>query len=113
MTLFVRHREFHREVDGAIHWISLFPMLRRDFEREGARTFSDSLLLGYIHRGSNKPRFQYCVDSNNDILRVRAIHGDPGGELMDLDLMNHVPIPLRWKEYVYHVGSSFTVNSIP
>ena len=27
-------------------------------------------------------------------------------------MLNHVAIPPRWKEYFYHVGSSFTVNSI-
>ena len=47
-----------RETDGAVHWGSLFPKLRRDFEREGARTFSATRWLGHTHRGSNKSRFQ-------------------------------------------------------
>ena len=113
VTVFVRHRERHREIDGAVHWSSLLMVLRRDFEREGARTFSDSPWLGYIHRGSNTPRFQCSANSNNHRLYVRAIQGHSGGDLIDPELLNHVAIPPRWKEYFYHVGSSFTVNSIP
>ena len=81
-------------------------------ERGGARTFSDSQWLSHFHRGDNKPRFQCCVDSNNNLLHVRTIQCHPGGELMSPELLNQVAIPLRWKEYLYRVGSSFTVNSI-
>ena len=89
-------------------------MPRRDFKRERARTFSDAQWLGHTHRGSNKPRFQYCLDSNNNLLYVRATQGHSGGELIAPELLNQVPIPPRWKELLYHVhvGSSFTVNSI-
>ena len=69
MTALGRHRELeHREFDGAVQWRSLFPKPRRDFDCEGARTFSDCQWMGYLYRGSNKPRFQYCVDSNNNVL---------------------------------------------
>ena len=34
------------------------------------------------------------------------------GQLLDPELSNHVAIPPKWKDYLYHVGSSFTVNSI-
>ena len=46
--------------------------------------------------------FQYCVDSNNKLFYVRDFQG----------VMNHVAISLRWKEFVYHVRISFSVNSI-
>ena len=46
----------NRDIDGAVRWSSLCSKLRREFEKEGARTFTDSQWLGYIHRGSNKPR---------------------------------------------------------
>ena len=43
MKPLVQHRDIDsREIGGAVHWSSLFPKLRRDFERGGARTFSDS-----------------------------------------------------------------------
>ena len=45
VTVFVRHRERHREIDGAVHWSSLSLVLRRDFEREG----SDSQRLGNVY----------------------------------------------------------------
>ena len=57
----------HREIDGTIHWSSLCPKLRRDFEREGARIFSGSQWLGNVQRGRNRPRFQCCADSNNNL----------------------------------------------
>ena len=49
--------------------------------------------LGY------KPRCQYCVDSNENLLYIRAIQGHPGGALVDTELLNYVAIPLGWKEY--------------
>ena len=37
LTALVRHRDIdNREIVGAVHWSSLFPKLRRDFERESA-----------------------------------------------------------------------------
>ena len=107
LTALARHRKIE-----AVHRSALFPQLRRDFEREGARTVSYSQWLGHIYRGSNKPRFQCRVDSNNNLLHVRAIQGHSGGELIAPELLNHVAIPPRWKEYLYHVGSFFAVNSI-
>ena len=37
--------------------------------------------------------------------------GHSGAELIAPELLNQVAIALRWKEYLYHVGSSFTANS--
>ena len=54
----------NRDIDGAVRWSSLCSKLRRDFEKEGARTFSDSQWLGYIHRGSNKPRGTQSIGVN-------------------------------------------------
>ena len=70
------------------------------------RTISDSRWLGHIHRGSNKSRSEYCTNSNNNLLYALAIQDRSGGELIA------VAIPLRWKEFLYHVGRSFTGNSI-
>ena len=53
--------------------------LRREVESEGAQTFSDSQWLGHIFKGSDKPRCQFCVNSNDDLLHVRAIQGHSGG----------------------------------
>ena len=49
LTAPMRHRDIdNREIDGAVHWSSLSPKLRRDFEREGVRTFSDSQWLCHV-----------------------------------------------------------------
>ena len=112
VTIFSRHQELHREIDGAIHWCSLLPMLRREIEIEGAGVFSDSQWLSLKHRGSTMPRFQYCLDSKENIMFIRATQGHSGGALVDQELPNYVAIPLEWKEYLHHVGGSFTEHSI-
>ena len=83
VTVFSRHRKFYREIDGAIYWCSLLLMPRRDFENEGAGTFSESQWLGSIHRWSHKPRFQFREGPNNNLLYIRAIQGHSGGELIE------------------------------
>ena len=55
-------------IDGAIDRCSLLPTLRREFEVEGAGVFSDSQWLSLLHRGSNGPRFQHCMDSNEYLM---------------------------------------------
>ena len=37
---------------------------------------------------------------------IRAIHGHPGGNLIALELMGHVAIPCKWKEFLFHRGCS-------
>ena len=39
---------------------------------------------------SNKPWFQNCTNSNNNLLYVRAIQGYSGGELIAPELVNHL-----------------------
>ena len=42
----------------------------------------------------------------------RAIQGYAGGDVIRPELMGHVTIPLKWKESLYQMGSSFNINSI-
>ena len=65
------------------------PKLRHALQKEGGHTFSDSDWLEYLYNGS----------------------GHTGGELIAPELMNHVAIPLKWKEFL-HRGCSFDVTSI-
>ena len=60
-----------------------------------------------------RPDFNIAKNSNSDLLYVRAIHGHSGEQLIAPELMNHVAIPFRWTEILYHRGSSLNVNSIP
>ena len=41
-----------------------------------------------------------------------TIHGHSGGNLVDSELLDYQEIPLGWKEYILHVGGSFTMHSI-
>ena len=71
----VRYPDFKdRETDGAVHWKSMGPM-RHAFQKEGGYTFSDSQWLDYIWKGCNETRFQYCKNSNDVLLYIRAISG--------------------------------------
>ena len=85
-------------------------MLRCEFETEGAGVLLDSQCLK--HQGSKKPRFLYCLDSIEILMKICAIQGYSRGTLVDPELLNYVVIPLGWKEYLYHVGGSFTMHSI-
>ena len=47
-----------READGAVHWKSMGPKLRKAFQKAGGHKFSDSDWFQHIHKkGSNKTRF--------------------------------------------------------
>ena len=40
-----------------------------------------------------------------------VIQGHLGDAMVDPEMLNYVAIPLGWKEYLYHVGGSFAMNS--
>ena len=73
-------------------------MLRRDFETEGARTFSDSQWLrqtqiSVLHKLETTTSCMFAPST-----------GHSGGDLINPELLNHLAIPPRWKEYLYTVG---------
>ena len=43
---------------------------------------------------------------------IRAIQGHTGGSMIAPELMGHVTIPYNWKDFVFHRGRSFNINSI-
>ena len=112
MRLVRRYDQDERETDGAVHWNSMGPKLRKPFRKAGGQQFSDSDWLQYIYEGSNKTRFQYCQNSRNILLYIRAIQGHTGGNLIAPELMGHVAIPYKWKEFLFHRGCSFDVTLI-
>ena len=111
MKLVRHYDQGEREADGAVHWKSMGLKLRHAFHREGGHTFSDSDWLQHICKGSNKTRFQYCKNSADVPLCTRAI-GHPGGNVIAPELMGHVSMPSRRKEFLFHRGCSFDVTSI-
>ena len=46
------------------------------------------------------------------LLYFRAIQGHTGGGMIPPNLMRHVAIPYIWKEFLFHRGCSYNVQSI-
>ena len=66
---FVSHYDQdERETDGAVHWNSINPKLLRAFQKARGRTFSD--WLRHISEGSNKTRFQHCMNFRNFLMYI-------------------------------------------
>ena len=57
-------------------------------------------------------RFWYCMNFKNSLLYIRAIQGHTGGNLIALELMGHVAVPSKWKEFLCYRGCSSCVTSI-
>ena len=50
--------------------------------------------------------------TQNSSLNNRVIQGHTGGSLTAPELMGHVAIPFKWKEFLFDRGCSFDVTSI-
>ena len=70
----------------------------------GGDPFTDRDGINHIWKGSNKTRFQYCQSSCNTLLKIRAIQGHAGGDLIEPELMGHVALSLSWKQFLLHRG---------
>ena len=94
MRLVRHYDQDERETDGAVHWNSMVPKLRKAFQKSGGR------------------KFQYCMNSPNSLLKNRAIQGHTGENLIASELMGHVAIQYERKEFLFHRGCSYDVASI-
>ena len=68
--------------------------------------------IDHLRDGSNKKRFQHCLDSDGFIHYMRAIQGHFGGNKFDPSLLENVEVPYMWSEFFYHAGSSLDLRSI-
>ena len=91
-------------------WDTLLQMLCRDCEN--APRWTNNEWLDLLHEGSDKKRFQCCLNSDSFIHHLRAIRGHSGGNRVDPVLLDSVKIPHLRSEYLYHVGSSLCMHSI-
>ena len=73
MRLVRRYDQDERQTNGAVHWNSLVTKLRKAFQKSEGRKFSDTHWLQHIYEGSNKMRFQYCMNSKKSLFHIRAI----------------------------------------
>ena len=67
-----------RDSDGAMHWDSIHSRLLKELGSRMGRNCSQRDWLQAIHEGSNKTRFEYCKNSKNSVMYVRAIQGHTG-----------------------------------
>ena len=109
MARTLRHRSLHRDIDGAMEWNRLLPMLRRYYSE--ASRWTNQRWTNHLHKGSNKKRFQYYLDSDCFIHYMRAIQDHSVGNQVDPSLRDNVGILYIRSEYIYHVGSSLDLHS--
>ena len=112
MTKRLRHHGSHREDDGAIDWNTLLLVLCLDYENENAWDWTIPEWLDLLESGSDRNRFQYCLNLDGIILYVRAVQGHSGGTKVDPTLLDNVLIPYKWSEYLCHVGCSLYLHSM-
>ena len=79
---------------------------------KGTEKFSESEWIDQINNGSTKVRFDYCETCQKSLAYIRSIQGHSGKETISPELMGHVLLPQRWKEFIFHEGCSFHVKSI-
>ena len=77
------------------------------FLKDGRDTFSETDWINHVWNGSRKTLFEYCKNSCNDLLYVRAFQRHTGGDTIALELMGHVAIHFTWKGFLFHRGCSF------
>ena len=102
-TKMLRHDGSHREDDEAIDWSALLPWLCRDFENENVGRWSNKEWLDLLQQGSDKKRFQYCLNSDGLTIHMRATQRHSGGKLT-LHCWTLWKIQYRWSEYLCRVG---------
>ena len=103
------HDQEERETGGVVQWKSIGPKLRDVFQRTHSLI---QLASSMFQKGAKNNRFQHCKISHDVLLKIRAIPGHTGANAIALELMGHVAIPSRWKEFPFHRGCSFDVTSI-
>ena len=63
-------------------------------------------------RGSNKQRFQYCLDSSGNLLYLRDIQGHSARLKVDPTVQHNVMLPNNSVKYIYHLGCSHNLHYI-
>ena len=101
-----------RETDGAVHWNPMGPILRKFFRSPEGENSRTRIGFNTLMKEATRFRFQCCMNSKNSLLKIRAIQGHTGGNVVAPELMGHVAIPYKWNDFLYHRGCSFNVTSI-
>ena len=62
------HDQDERERDGAVRWDTIYPIQWKEFEEKIGRRCTHEEWIDYIHWGSNKARFEYCLNSRKELV---------------------------------------------
>ena len=103
----------NREKDGAVRFVDILEEFKKKFD--GALQWPISDLISILaKRGGQKKRFQYCLNPNSSqhFLYFRAIQGHSGGNALDPELQDNVPIPENFTKNIYHVRNVSAMYSI-
>ena len=100
-----RYDPDERDSDGAVH-LEFYRVHNcgKHLRSADGEEFSGMDWLEHIYEGSNKMRFQYCMNSKNVLFYIRVIQGHTGGNMIASELIGHVRIPYNWKEFLFHRG---------
>ena len=78
----------------------------------GAQNVSEKYWIQLAQEGCSKKRVEYCLDHTNSLAYFRAIQGHSCGIPIVSELMGYTSFPFNWKEYIFHRGCSWSVQSI-
>ena len=107
----LRHGSLPRDNDGAIEFWRIKDYLQDHFvfcHHWSDEKWKSSMAGG----GGHKKRFQYCTDSSEPTLYLRALQGHSGRSLIDPSLQDNVVIPDVFFKCIYHVGCATNLHSI-
>ena len=104
VTIILRHYDQEeRKINGSIHLDTISPVLVRAFAQEGLRDSDEGLWLHLSKRPKITMNPFVIYELFRDTLVVLSINPE---------LMNHTPIPNKWKGYIHHSGISWNFQSI-
>ena len=108
----VRHfDQDERQTDAAVYWDSIRPVLVKAFAEKGrVRVFGTR--MDPVCPSNNKVIFEYSGNVHISWTYLRATQGHAGRMTIAPELMGHVLLPYKWKEFIYHKGCSFNMKSI-
>ena len=110
INLLRQNQTLHREEDGAIQFYKVKFHLR---DHLPIQNWSDDRWKACLAAGGrSKRRYQYFSDNLGTIIYLRALQGHSGSNLIDPTLQDNVLIGPGIFPYIYHVGSTFNLDSI-
>ena len=79
----LRHKDQHREAGGAVEWEKVCDAYCRENPGADISEWTTHDWIEQLMRGSDKPKFQYCLDSAGSLLYMRSIQGHSGRQNVD------------------------------